>query len=181
MAVGKRPTSKRSPRTTTPRQGRITKGSRRRRSNPHTITVAGIHYVEIDHEYYKYRLEQPYSLGIKLFPDADISTTYIDISEFGELTIKRGYSWDGPSGPTIDTPDFMRGALVHDALYQLMRERKIGQGWRAYADTLLRELCLEDGMAKARADYVYAAVRVFGKFAAKPTVPATVIPTAAHD
>jgi hypothetical protein len=141
--------------------------------------VAGVQYFEIVHEYYKYRLAQPYRLNIRLFPDSEIISPYIRVSEFGELVIGRGYTWDGPSGPTIDTPSFMRGALVHDALYQLMRERRIGQGWRAYADKLLRDLCIEDGMGAVRAEYVYAAVRTFGTFAARPTVPIGIVPIAA--
>jgi len=40
----------------------------------------------------------------------------------GGLLIKAGYSWDGPSGSAIDTKNFMQGSLVHDALYQLLRE-----------------------------------------------------------
>ena len=53
----------------------------------------------------------------------------------GHLIIKRSYAWDGPSGPTIDTKNFMRGSLVHDALYQLMRHEHLSSDeWRAVAD-----------------------------------------------
>ena len=40
------------------------------------------------------------------------------------LYISKGYSWDGPSGPAIDTPDWIKASLVHDALYQLIRENR---------------------------------------------------------
>jgi hypothetical protein len=61
----------------------------------------------------------------------------IHLSADGVLTIKAGYRWDGASGPTFDTPSTMFASLVHDALYQLMREEAIGQEWRLRADDLL--------------------------------------------
>ena len=86
----------------------------------------------------------------------------------GELTIKIGYRWDGPSGPTPDTKTFMRGALVHDALYQLIRMNILPKGFRGTADRLLRDICRKDGMNRLRAWWVYSAVRLFAKNAAIP-------------
>ena len=85
------------------------------------------------------------------------------------MTIYKGYAWDGPSGPTIDTKDFMRPSLVHDAFYQLMREGKLGQECRKDADELLKIMCIKDGMPAPRAWYVYRAVRRFAAFAVKPS------------
>ncbi|MDJ0785551.1 MAG: hypothetical protein QNK05_02015 [Myxococcota bacterium] len=93
---------------------------------------------------------------------------WVSLTRSGRLTLKKGYAWDGPSGPTIDTKDFLRGSLVHDACYQLMRERLLPGRRRKPADVLLWLICLEDGMPKPRADYVYHAVRVFGGRAARP-------------
>ncbi|SDW60248.1 DUF1353 domain-containing protein [Nitrosomonas oligotropha] len=76
----------------------------------------------------------------------------------GVLTIKKNYAWDGASGPVLDTQRIMRGSLVHDALYQLMREEHLPQKARENADWLLREICIEDGMSKFNADLVYLAV-----------------------
>lgn len=87
---------------------------------------------------------------------------FIELDDDGVLEIGVNYAWDGPSGPTIDTPSFMRGSLVHDALYQLIREGKLPCRLRRTADRLLRELCVEDGMWRWRAAYVYASVRLFG-------------------
>jgi hypothetical protein len=81
----------------------------------------------------------------------------------GYLNINKGYAWDGPSGPTIDTRTFMEASLVHDALYQLMRQGKASRDLRIEADRLLRQMCIEAGMSKARAWYVYRSVRMFGK------------------
>jgi hypothetical protein len=80
--------------------------------------------------------------------------------------MKAGYAWDGPSGPTWDTDTFMRGSLVHDAMYQLMRLGCMDRVHRCYADELLRDICIEDGMWSFRAWYVYKAVRSCGESAA---------------
>jgi hypothetical protein len=91
-----------------------------------------------------------------------------DLDTNGRLFISEGYSWDGPSGPTIDTRNFMQGSLVHDALYQLIREQYLDFEYREYADELLKEICLEDNMSTIRAFFVYWAVRLFGASSAKP-------------
>jgi len=102
---------------------------------------------------------------------------YIDIgviyeSDFlrlaaGTLHIKAGYAWDGPSGPTIDTKNFMRGSLVHDALYQLHREGVLD--CRMKCDKILRQICIEDGMSALRAWWVYRGVRLGGSRSVEPT------------
>ena len=119
---------------------------------------------------YKYNLHSDfkYSTGIKV--DAPKDLGYLKIASDGELLIETGYSWDGPSGPTIDTKNFMQGSLVHDALYQLMRECVIEQSQRKRADEILREICREDGMSKTRALLVYWCVRLFGVSSAKPDI-----------
>jgi hypothetical protein len=94
---------------------------------------------------------------------------FIDLKPDGRLTVKKGYAWDGASGPAIDTPSIMRGSLVHDALYQLMRMKKLDhKKHRKPADKLFRKMCLADRMSTLRAGYVYQSVRWFGLGAAKP-------------
>lgn len=79
------------------------------------------------------------------------------------LHVDRGYAWDGPSGPAWDTPTFMRGSLVHDALYQLMREGHLpASRYRDDADRELKLVCVEDGMIALRAWWVYRGVRLGG-------------------
>lgn len=117
---------------------------------------------------YKYQLVNDYSVRIDVSKPEDIVTPYISLDTYGDLTIRKGYCWDGPSGPTLDTLNFMRGSLVHDALYQLLRMGKLGTEQRLEADRELRDICLEDGMSRFRAWYVYKSVRMFGASAAKP-------------
>lgn len=93
---------------------------------------------------------------------------FVSLDHGGTLRIREGYRYDGPSGPTIDTPNFMRGALVHDALYQLMREGDLDLRFRKQADELMRTICVEDGMSRFRARYAYIALRMFGESSARP-------------
>ena len=113
---------------------------------------------------FKYQLAERCEFDVSqglYFPDR-IVTDYLLLHE-GNLIIKKGYAWDGPSGPTIDTKNFMRGSLVHDALYQLMRMGLLSSKLdRKAADNELRRLCREDGMSSIRAWWVYRSVRRFG-------------------
>ena len=112
---------------------------------------------------YKYQLHESYEVTVRINPPEDIKTDYISLNQTGHLVIGKGYAWDGPSGPTIDTSNFMRGSLVHDALYQLMRmEHLSDELHRKTADEELKRICLEDGMSSIRAWWVYLSVRQFG-------------------
>ena len=115
---------------------------------------------------YKYQLVESVTYFLpNQFKDVIAETDYIILVN-NSLIIKDGYAWDGPSGPTFDSKDFMRGSLVHDVLYQLMREGWLDRKHRIDADKVLRDICLADGMHKFRASYVYHAVRIFcGRYA----------------
>jgi hypothetical protein len=128
---------------------------------------------------YKYQLAEEYRVNVVIRPPLDtlgvsaplrkkIETDFIDLDEEGVLTMKAGYAWDGPSGPTIDTKSFMRGSLVHDALYQLMRNGYLPSSCREDADQELHRICREDGMTQFRAWYVLLGVRKGAGFAASP-------------
>lgn len=117
---------------------------------------------------YEYQLADTYRLHVSIKPEDAISNEYLTLTSRGRLTIRKGYAWDGPSGPAIDTPNFMRGSLVHDALYQLMREKLLDQKWRDEADSELRRICLEDGMSQIRSWWVHQGVRFGGGPSADP-------------
>jgi len=120
-------------------------------------------------EGYKYQLAEEYSISVPIKPKTTIMSDFILLTTKGELIINKGYAWDGPSGPTIDTKNFMRGSLVHDALYQLMKEKSLDRKkYRKIADKILIQCCKEDGMNFIRRSWVYTGVRLFAGFAANP-------------
>lgn len=100
---------------------------------------------------YKYQLAETESCHIPIYPGVDITTEFINLSRHGQLTIKSGYASDGPSGVTIDTKSSMRGAFVHDALAQLMREGHLSPGLKDMIDDIAYRIWVEDGMCKFRA------------------------------
>jgi len=117
---------------------------------------------------YKYQLAEYYQImtGIKGF---SARYSFLSLYKTGRLGIEEGYAWDGPSGPAIDTRNFMRGSLVHDALYQLMRRGRMdAKTSREQADRLLQKMCIEDGMWRIRAWWVYKSLRWFGGAASDP-------------
>jgi hypothetical protein len=116
----------------------------------------------------RYVLEEPYTLQIPISIAYRVevkskSQWYIRLDRYGILTINKGYSWDGASGVvTIQDNTNRRASLVHDALYQLMREGKIDSTYRGVADKIFYDMLIDDGMSKFRAWYYYQAVKMFG-------------------
>jgi hypothetical protein len=118
---------------------------------------------------YKYQLKADYTTQIEINPAQRIATDFIQLEVDGTLTLFKGYAWDGPSGPTIDTLSFMRGSLIHDGLYQLFREGHLDRLiYRDTADRILQRICLEDGMWPIFAWLAYLGVHFFGAPSADP-------------
>lgn len=117
---------------------------------------------------YKYQLVKPYEYKIGIYPDRSIYTKHYSLHPSGFLRVEAGYSWDGPSGLTLDTKTFMRGSLIHDIIYEMLRNELIDCKYKKLADKELYEICLEDGMNFIRAWWVYVAVDQFGR---KSTLP----------
>ena len=118
---------------------------------------------------YKYQLHKPYSIPIPIqsgqpvVGNTFLCGPFLELSPDGQLLIKSGYAWDGCSGPTWDDKTNMRAGLVHDALYQFIRNRILPEDvFRPMADTMFKQICLEDGMCSLRATLYYTAVRKFG-------------------
>lgn len=120
---------------------------------------------------YKYQLDFTYHYQddrLDNLVPSQAGNHYITIYNNGTIEIANGYAWDGPSGPTIDTKDFMRGSLIHDSLYQLIREGYLGLAIRPIADQILRDVCRQDGMSWLRSQIVYLAVKEWGTSSALP-------------
>jgi len=124
---------------------------------------------------YKYQLVEDYSVQTDIATGSYRYLRFACIDPGGLLTVKIGYAWDGPSGPVPDVPEAMRGSLVHDALYELMRIGGLDRSWRKQADQLLYRLCLEDGMEEFIAKMILGGVSLFGERFTNPKAENTVI------
>ncbi|EPS7957029.1 hypothetical protein [Vibrio parahaemolyticus] len=81
---------------------------------------------------YKCHLHSEEQVESGIYLGVPFESPYLSLSEQGLLTIKKGYSWDGVSGPATDTRrNLILASLVHDELYQLMREESPPQSNRA--------------------------------------------------
>ena len=117
---------------------------------------------------YKYQLQEDYYVMMPILPHQNIATPFIDLSVSGMLRVKQYYAWDGPSGPLLDFRSNMRGSLVHDALYQLLRNEYLPEHLRDHVDKVFRDICIEDGVPTWRAYMWYYGLRLGGAAAASP-------------
>jgi hypothetical protein len=118
---------------------------------------------------YKYQLVTDEVFQTSFRPAVNVVTDLISLTERGELVLSKGYCSDGPSGPTIDTPNFMRGAFLHDGLYQLMREGLLPWGLWRKADEELAKQCRADGMWEIRIKWVMLGLWIVKGKSAKPS------------
>jgi len=123
-----------------------------------------IYYTEIGD--YKYTLKFDFSFPIGI-TGYDIETAHIVLDKDGLLTIKKGFKWDGAT-VVIDTKNIMRGALIHDALYRMIRLKLLPYKFRKIADKILRSVCVLDKAPRWRAWYIYIGVRKGAWWAAEP-------------
>lgn len=116
---------------------------------------------------FKYQVAEDCTIFVEWLICYDIDLQFIKLKD-GFLTAKSGYAFDGPSGPTFDTDDFMTPALFHDVGYQLMRLKLLPQSCRKKLDRLLVSLAKDRGMPWWRRRYVLFFVRKFASNAASP-------------
>jgi len=108
---------------------------------------------------YKYQLAESYSVATPIKPLTPIKHEFFTLTKTGKLWIKRGYAWDGASGPTFDTKSSMRPSLVHDVFCQMMQTGLLDYDlWQDKVNELFKQQCIEDGMWSWRAWLWYQAV-----------------------
>lgn len=117
---------------------------------------------------YKYHLKKSFSIKIQIYPKKAISTEWMTLTPTGWLTLRKGYAWNGASGPTFDSLSSMRASAVHDAIYQFIRLGLLSRGCKGIADQILHDLCTIDGMIPLRADMWEEGVHWFGTSSIDP-------------
>jgi len=123
---------------------------------------------------YKFKLWGRAKAQLHIYPKTQLEVpNWISLHPEGGIVIADGYAWDGASG-AIDTKSIMRASLVHDALYQMIREGL--PIVRKEADKEFYRIMREDGMWWIRAQYIYWTVRLFGKVALKHDTKVQIAP-----
>lgn len=111
------------------------------------------------HSRNRFKLTEDCSVTVGVTPDYSINTDFINLGKDGDLVIKKGYAWDGLPGLVLHTKNIRRGSVVRDALYQLMRNQHLSNGWRTAADMEFKRFCIEDGCSKFRAWFLHRQLR----------------------
>lgn len=113
---------------------------------------------------YRYKLEEMYlqTLPFDVF-DASVRGWVVIVDN--KLAVANGYAWDGASTGLPWTPKkWLRPSLVHDALYQLIRESQLPMERRRDADNIFYQLLRENQVNVVLAFAAYLAVRIFGNY-----------------
>lgn len=137
------------------------------------MLVPNVHYEEIAHIQYKYRVVKPIMSDTRVY-GKNIDCSYLCLRPDGILILRTGYACDGCSGPTMDDSSNIHAGFLHDGLYQLLRLGKLAitkkdfDQIRKMADLSFLDQLKLDGMGWIRRNYYYYAVRMFGKKHAIP-------------
>jgi hypothetical protein len=108
---------------------------------------------------YSYKLVKQFKIKVPIRVNAE--SKFIHLRD-GTLTIDEGYTWDGPTGsPDLDKE--MRASLVHDALYELVRNGHLSKDLIPEMNKIFEEIDLEDGDGGFRAEFMYRFENVVGK------------------
>lgn len=93
----------------------------------------------------------------------------------GRLFTRFGYAWDGASFVLFrwfGTPKrWLVPSLFHDALYQTIREGKLGREYRDAVDCMFYEALRARGVSWLVATVAYHCIRVGGNFEVRTTNP----------
>jgi hypothetical protein len=125
-----------------------------------------IHYKEG----YKYQFTRDYSCYTGIMLPADVILDFYTLTANGWCHIKKGYAWDGASGPAPDVKSSMRGSAIHDCYCQAAKDGLID-----YAATspgynrVFGRILAEDGMWRWMAALWRAAV-IIGR-GGDPAIP----------
>ena len=114
---------------------------------------------------YKYQLLESFTKKLN-YPFPDVESDFFTIKD-NIIYIKKFYSWDGASGPTIDSKTSMIAGLVHDCLYQSINTNLMDPSYKATADKEFLSILLENHMNKFRAYSWYFFLGLFGKVYSK--------------
>lgn len=119
---------------------------------------------------YKYQaVNEPASVQLQYIkPKELIVTPFSTLTSEGYLTGRAHYAWDGPSGPTIDTDNFLPGSYFHDMLYEMIRLGFLPfEVWRL-ADKEMDVINKRCGMSSTRRWLVRMGLWIAQGSAAKP-------------
>lgn len=117
---------------------------------------------------YKYCVEENEVVKTRLRPCKSANIPgYLHLSIDGTLIISYRYAWDGITNG-VNLKCNRTAGLVHDALYQLMREGELDLSFKTQCDEELRDIMASNGAPQFLANFFFFMVQKFGNaFATK--------------
>lgn len=113
---------------------------------------------------FKYQVVNEFVIIIKDFkPSCNIIDEFCEFYTDGTLVIKRGFAWDGASGPTFDTKNSFIPSIVHDVFYRFIRKGFLDISVKTIADDIFYKMLRANGMCFIKAFMWYLGVHFFGK------------------
>ena len=109
----------------------------------------------------RYTIVEKFEIAVP-FESGNYSWGSISLSD-GILVLSSGYTWDGASGPVLDTKNFLRASLVHDALFDLLKYGGMPRENLPQVNALFIQLAIEDGVSKLRTSIASWGLRVLGE------------------
>ena len=106
-------------------------------------------------------LRVDYERTLLIDPPRDLKFHRITLTTDGLLIIEKGYAWDHASG-ALDTETIVEGALVHDALCELMHNHFLPKTYWDRAADIMYDINISNGMFKWRAAYIRKAIKMAG-------------------
>lgn len=111
---------------------------------------------------YKYRVYFDYTIQTHMF-GFTVEDYWYSLTPDGMLWIRAGYSWDGASGPTIDTDTTFVNSLVHDVFFQMQRKGQLPHDPCFHiSNDELKRIGINSGMYEWRANMWKNGVEEFG-------------------
>lgn len=107
-----------------------------------------------------YRVTKTFCMGTGIVPPQVIDEVFASLDKQGNITIRRGFCWDGATG-AFDTKDIMLASCIHDVFCEWYNRGLITKENRKAADRLFQKVNKDEGMSKPRRNWTYQVVRKF--------------------
>ena len=107
---------------------------------------------------YKYVVAETFTVQTAILGH-EIHDDLTDLSKDGKLTIRRGYPWDGNSGPCLDTDSSLEASCVHDVLCDYINMGWLPNSLQPMVDQEYYQIAVAKGMRWRRARIRLLAIR----------------------
>ena len=123
---------------------------------------------------YKYQLTREYYFKTHIQVDVVVETDWIRLDTDGQMTVKKGYAWNGAS-MVPDTQASIFASCGHDATGQLMQLGLISWSWLPISNYEYYKHCLAGGMCELFAMAEYDGLKLFSEVYMKGEDPDIVL------